>query len=52
MLSTIAYPAVLRALFGVDELPEIPASEVEIAAAVDLPAIRLAVDAVLRGAGL
>jgi AcrR family transcriptional regulator len=52
MLSAIAYPAVLRALFGVDELPEIPASEVEIAAAVDLPAIRVAVDAVLRGAGL
>jgi TetR/AcrR family transcriptional regulator of autoinduction and epiphytic fitness len=56
MLSVVAYPAMLRALFGV-EAPREPHGSgaenvAEIGAEVDMPAIRSAVDAALRGAGI
>jgi AcrR family transcriptional regulator len=60
MLSVVAYPAMLRALFGVEAPRELHKSgaeneaenESEIEAEVDMPAIRNAVDAALRGAGI
>jgi AcrR family transcriptional regulator len=51
MLSTVAYPAVIRALFGVEEPRELSEHEAATESEVDLPAIRRAVDSVLRSAG-
>jgi AcrR family transcriptional regulator len=51
MLSTVAYPAVVRALFGVEEPHELHEPEATIESEVDLSAIRRAVGSVLRSAG-